>query len=76
MVDLVRTKSNFAATSGAAPHAAVVARVADAVRELSLEADVASGSELYTSSAVHFIPSPDRLLQHRDFILLTSVHYV
>ena len=46
--------------------------MADAVSELSLEADVAGGRELYSSRAVHLIASPDRLLQHRDFILLTS----
>lgn len=49
-----------------------MARVADAVRELSLETDVAGGCELYAGGAVHLIASPDRLLQHCDFILLTS----
>lgn len=72
IVDLVRTKSDFATASGAAPDSAVVARVADAVCELGLEADVAGGRELYARRTVHLIASTDRLLQHCDFILLTS----
>lgn len=58
---LVGAKSDFPAAPGAASNATVVAGVADAICELSFEADVARGCKFHSGRALHFIPCADRL---------------
>lgn len=71
-VDLVRSKCDLSAASGATPNPAVMTGVSDAVGELGLEADVTGGRKLDACGAVHLVTCADRLLQNRYFVLLTS----
>lgn len=68
---LVGAQGDLAAAARAAAHAAVVAGVAHAVRELGLEADVAGGGQLHSGRSVHFVPGADSLFEYRYFVLFT-----
>lgn len=68
---LVGAQGDLAAAARAAAHAAVVAGVAHAVRELGLEADVAGGGQLHSGRSVHFVSGADSLFEYRYFVLFT-----
>lgn len=71
-VDLVRSKCDLPTAAGAASNPAVVTGMSDAVGEFGLEADVTGGRKLDAGGAVHLVTCADRLLQNRNFVLLTS----
>ena len=69
--DLAGAQSHLAATLGTAADAAVVARVADAVSELRLEADMAGGVQLDAGLALLLASLSDPVLQQTHLVLFS-----
>ena len=70
--DLAGAQCHLAAALGAAADAAVVARVADAVGELGLKADLAGGVQLNAGLALLLAALSDPVLQQAHLVLFSS----
>lgn len=69
--DLGRAQGHLAAAAGAAPDVAVVADVADAVRELGLQADLARGHKLLATHLAQLGAAlPDGVFEELHLVLL------
>lgn len=66
------SKGDFPPAPGAASDSAIVAGVADAVRKLGFEADVASSVKFNASCTLQFVSRTNRLLQYSYFVLFPS----
>lgn len=69
----ITSECNFAPASGATSNITIMTNVADAVRKLCLQANMARGVQLDARLLLLFAALPDRVFKHRDFILLTPV---